>query len=212
MQGSKIVSVRSIGIVPTFNMTMASEQHNYAFETNGYSVFSANSHAACYAFIGYQCAYLKYYYKIEFAAALLSTNLGNEAKLYKFEKVFERLGIRILPHDINKSKAEYSIEGGNLRRPLTSLKGLSNKSVPVIVSAQPFRDVNDFVAKVCGHTVNKGVYETLVNSGCMDCLGMTQRTMLETYAVAKDKAKNQKRKVELEKKKEELYGVLTIWD
>ena len=170
------------------------------------------SHAACYAFIGYQCAWLKYYYRNEFAASLMTAYIGNEAKLSKYERVFERAGIHILPHQLNKSKAEYTIEKEGIRRPLTSLKGLSDKSVPVIVANQPYSDLTDFVSKVGGNVVNKAVFQTLVDSGCMDCLGMTRTTMVTAYDKAKESAKVVKKAREEEKKKSEFFGTLDLFD
>jgi len=115
------------------------------------------AHAACYAFIGYQCAWLKYHYKVELAAALMSAYIGNEIKLDKYERVYSRSNVPILAHHINKSKLEYSIEGNSVRRPLTSLKGLGEKAALAIVKAQPFSDLKDFVLKIGGNGLSWNV-------------------------------------------------------
>jgi DNA polymerase-3 subunit alpha len=170
------------------------------------------AHAACYAFIGYQCAWLKYYYKVEFAAALLSAWIGNELKIEKYEKEFGKLGVQILPHQVNKSKMEYTIEGNNsIRRPLTTLKGVGDKAAPPIVENQPYSDLNDFVMKVGGRVVNKAAFVTLVESGCLDCLGMTRKTMLVAYEEAKESAKIVKKEHEILKKQEENFGSLDLF-
>lgn len=211
MQGSKIISVRGVGIRPTFNVTMSGKQHNYAIETHGQRVFTANSHAACYAYIGYQCAWLKYYYKVEFAAALMTTYMGDDVKIDKYERVFTRAGVNVLPHQVNKSKLEYSIEGNSLRRPLKSLKGLGAKAAAAIVAAQPFSDLKDFATKVSGRIVNKSIFETLVSSGAMDCLGMSRPSMLVAYGDAKNAAKEAIKEREAEHKRVNNYGTLDLF-
>lgn len=169
------------------------------------------SHAACYAYIGYQCAWLKCYYKVEFAAALMSAYIGNELKLYKYERVFERSNVPILPHQVNKSGLEYSIEGNSVRRPLTSLKGLGEKAVAAIAETQPFSDLKDFAAKIGGTVVNKSLFKTLVESGCMDCLGMSRLSMIDAYGEAKDAAKDAKKEREQERKRIEDFGALDLF-
>ena len=169
------------------------------------------AHAACYAFIGYQCAWLKLKYKKEFAAALMSTFIGNEIKLTRYERVYEKEGIHILPCQVNKSKLEYSIEPEGIRRPLSTLKGLGEKQAKVIVDSQPYSSLKDFVSKVGGQSVNKAVFETLVNSGCMDCLGMSRHTLISAYEEAKESAKNMKKEMEKERKKAENFGSLDLF-
>jgi len=168
------------------------------------------SHAACYAYIGYQCAWLKFHYKVEFAAALLTTHIGND-KLLRYEQVFGRAGVGILPHHINKSKAEFVIEGNTLRRPLTSLKGLGRPAAAAIIAAQPFSSLKDFAAKVSGRAVTRSVFETLVNAGAMDCLGMSRAAMLASYGEAKDAARDALKEKEKERKRLENYGPLDLF-
>ena len=169
------------------------------------------AHAACYAFIGYQCAWLKYHYKVELAAALMSAYIGNEIKLDKYERVYSRSNVPILAHHINKSKLEYSIEGNSVRRPLTSLKGLGEKAALAIVKAQPFSDLKDFVLKIGGNVVNKALFKTLVDSGCMDCLGMSRVSLISAYEEAKDAAKDVKKEHEQNRKKVESFGALDLF-
>lgn len=169
------------------------------------------SHAACYAFIGYQCAWLKYYYKVEFAAALMSAFIGNDIKIDKYERVFTKIGVHILPYHLNKSKLEYTIEGNSVRRPLTLLRGVGEKSVDAIVSEQPFSDLKDFMAKINGQLVNKSVFKTLVDSGCMDCLGMSKMYLLSAYEEARDTARSFQKEREVERKRIESFGALDLF-
>jgi len=169
------------------------------------------SHAACYAFIGYQCAWLKCHYKVEFAASLMSAYIGNEIKLDKYERMFMRSNVPVLPHHLNKSKLEYSIEGHSVRRPLTSIKGLGEKAALAIVAAQPFSGLNEFVSKIGGNVVNKALFRTLVESGCMDCLGMSKPSMIEAYDEAKAAAKDTKKEYDKEKKRVESFGALDLF-
>jgi DNA polymerase III subunit alpha len=130
------------------------------------------SHAAAYALLAYQTAWLKCYYRPEFMCALLtfSSSSQDEEKRVKYEKNARDKGIRILPPDINKSGNQYKIEDGekiSLRSPLNSIKGIGDKAVESIVSGQPFHGLKDFLAKVDGTAVNSSVFTTLVDAGCM---------------------------------------------
>ena len=168
------------------------------------------AHSACYAFIGYQCAWLKKHYPTEFAAALMTAWIGNEVKISQYERAFSNK-IKLLPHQINKSKTEYAIEPEGVRRPLTSIKGLGEKAVEAIVAAQPFTSLDDFVQRVGGHSVNRAIFDTLVRGGCMDCFGMTKASMLASYDEAKERAKDVKKEKEKEAKASENFGALDLW-
>jgi len=195
-------------------------KNNIDSET-GYKVFELceafagygfnKAHAACYAFIGYQCSWLKYYYKLEFAASLLSAYIDNEVKRDKYQRVFEKSGIPILPYQINKSKLEFTIEGNSLRKPLNSLKGVGEKAVQEIINNQPFSDLKDFMAKISGRVVNKALFETLVKSGCMDCLGMSKSTLLSVYEQARSDAKLINKEHDKQRKLIENFGALDLF-
>jgi DNA polymerase-3 subunit alpha len=170
------------------------------------------SHAVAYAFIGYQNAWLKCYYPVEFMCALMTAWLGNEVKIHKYERACDQMGIKILPHHINQSKLEYTIEDGGIRKPLTSLKGIGDSSVKAIMACQPFSGLKDFVSKVGGHAVNKSTFEILVKIGCMDCLGMSRAAMMLSYEDAKQKAKEEKKERERSKEQVVAFGALGLFD
>lgn len=170
------------------------------------------SHAVAYALIGYQNAWLKHYYPVEFMCALMTAWLGNEIKIAKYERVCDQMGIKVLAHHINKSKLEYTIEPEGIRRPLTSLKGIGDNSVKAIMACQPFSGLKDFVGKVGGHAVNRATFETLVKIGCMDCLGMSKSAMMSSYEEAKQKAKDEKKEREKEKVRAVSFGALDLFE
>ena len=122
------------------------------------------------------------------------------------------MGINVLPHHINKSKLEYTVEADGIRKPLTSLKGIGDNSVKAIMACQPFSGLKDFVSKVGGHAVNRATFETLVKIGCMDCLGMSRTAMMSSYEEAKQKAKDEKKENEREKVRAVSFGALSLFE
>ena len=153
---------------------MAGKQHNYRIlSESGLGVYSANSHAAAYAYLAYQTAWLKHYYRPEYMCALLtfSSSSQDEDKRIKYERNARGKGIRILPADINRSSNQYEIEGEGdkigLRTPLNSIKGVGDKAVVSIVAGRPYDGLKAFIAKVDGTAVNTKVFDTLVDAGCM---------------------------------------------
>jgi DNA polymerase-3 subunit alpha len=193
------------------NGVLASDAAKIFELSQSFSGYGFNkSHAACYAYIGYQCAWLKFHYKLEFAAALLTTSIGGD-KLLRYEEVFGRAGVGMLSHHVNKSKDEYVIEGNALRRPLTSLKGIGSPAAQAIMATQPFRDLRDFATRINGRAVTKTAFETLINAGAMDCLGMSRSAMLASYGEAKEIARGAAKERAAEKKRLEDYGALDLF-
>ena len=209
MKKCKIKSVKLLGKQMTYNVTMKSDQHNYAIydEKTGNSVIVANSHSASYAFLAYQTAYLKYYYPIEFMCNLLSSEVNDEDKMRMYLHAVERMKIICMPPDINKSGLSFSIEKGQhkktgqimdvLRSPMTMLKGVGSKAVQSIVENQPYASLEDFVNKIDARVVNVRVFTTLVNCGCMDSWSKSREVLIKEYPeikkkLTKDRAKKQK--------------------
>jgi DNA polymerase-3 subunit alpha len=157
------------------------------------------AHAAAYAMLAYQTAWLKTHYPVEYMCSLMSANAGDDKKIPKYERATESMGIQMLPHHINKSKADYSIEGRSIRRPLSSLKGIGDVGIKAIVASQPFDSLNDFVAKVDAHAVNIRVFTVLVEAKCMECFGMTKNQLETKYAEAKKRVKQAEKQKERDK-------------
>ncbi len=140
---------------------------NYAFN---------EAHAASYSVISYRTAYLKANYTVEFIAALLQSNLGNLEKISEIVLESEKRKIKILSVDVNKSEIEFSIEDGNIRFGLNSIKGLSSNTTKVIIderksSGKEFSSIDDFLTRIDLSHFNKKSFEVLIKSGAMDSFG-----------------------------------------
>jgi DNA polymerase-3 subunit alpha len=131
------------------------------------------SHAAAYALVAYQTAYLKANYPVEFMAASMTLDLGNTDKLSEFRAEAGRLGIAVEPPSINRSGAEFDVEGNTIHYALAALKGVGRQAVESIVAARgerPFADLTDFSRRINPKAVNKRVLESLAASGAFDAL------------------------------------------
>lgn len=152
------------------------------------------SHAAAYALVAYQTAYMKANYPVEFLAASMSLDMGNTDKLAEFRAEAERLGIKVSPPAINRSGIAFDVDGNTIIYALAALKGVGAQAVEAIVAARgdrPFADLADFVARINPRAVNKRVLESLAAAGAFDAfepsrarvfavvdtmLGLAQRT------------------------------------
>jgi len=161
------------------------------------------AHAASYGFLSYQCAFLKTHFPVEYMCALMSANASDDDKRVLYERATERMGIILLPHHINKSKTDYTVEGSrSIRRPLSSLKGLGDAAVNAVVSGQPYADLQDFVNKVNHQAVNIKVFGILVGAKSMESFGMTANQLVEGFETMRVKVK----KVLKQKAKQAAFG------
>jgi DNA polymerase III subunit alpha len=136
------------------------------------------SHAAAYALVGYQTAYLKANYPVEFLAASMTLDLGNTDKLNVFRQECDRLGIKLLPPDINRSDVEFAVEaageGGAIRYALAAVKGVGAAAMRQVVAERaargPFKDLFDFAARIDPKHFNKRQFESLVKAGAFDAI------------------------------------------
>lgn len=132
------------------------------------------SHAAAYAMVAYQTAYLKANYPVEFMAASMTLDMHNTDKLAAFRSELTRLDIDILPPDINKSEVTFAVEDGAIRYALAAVKNVGVGAMEGLVAARekdgPFKNLNDFAARLDGSVVNKRLLENLVRAGAMDCV------------------------------------------
>ncbi len=145
------------------------------------------SHAACYALVAYQTAYLKHYYPCEFMAAILTSVLGNTDKTVEYINECERLGIKILPPDVNSSTDRFAVENGRIRFSLAAVKNLGKGVIRFIVSEREangrFTDFTDLCKRVYGHgEVNKRVFESLIKCGACDGLAKNRRQMFTGFS------------------------------
>jgi DNA polymerase III subunit alpha len=131
------------------------------------------SHAAAYALVAYQTAYMKMNYPVEFMAASMTLDMGNTDKLAEFREEAKRLGIEIVPPSINRSGLAFEVEGNKIYYALGALKGVGAQAVEAIVAARaekPFADLTDFASRINPRAVNKRVLESLVSAGAFDAL------------------------------------------
>ena len=131
-------------------------------------------HAAAYALVAYQTAYMKANYPVEFLAASMTLDMDNTDKLSEFRDEAKRLGVNIEPPSINRSGAEFNVDGSTINYALAALKGVGRQAVEAIVEARgqrPFRDLSNFVSRINPRAVNKRVLESLAAAGAFDELG-----------------------------------------
>jgi DNA polymerase-3 subunit alpha len=131
------------------------------------------SHAAAYALVAYQTAYMKANYPVEFLAASMTYDMANTDKLGEFRAEAKRLGIKVEPPSINRSGVMFEVEGNTIHYALAALKGVGRQAVEAIVEARgerPFRDLSDFASRLNPRAVNKRVLESLAAAGAFDAL------------------------------------------
>lgn len=123
------------------------------------------SHAAAYAVVAYQTAYLKYYYPVEFMAALMTSVLDNTSKVSEYIYTCRQMGIAILPPDINEGEGGFSVSGQAIRYGLSAIKSIGRPVIDAIVEERkirgPFTTLKDFITRLSGREVNKRTIETL---------------------------------------------------
>jgi len=158
------------------------------------------SHAACYAMLAYQTAYLKRYHTVEFFAALLTSEVGDADKIASYMSECRTLGIKVFPPHINFSKCEFVledyVEAGKsktaIRAPLTFLKGIGLSAVNVIVKNQPYSDLRDFVSRNDVREVTTKVVEIMADSRVFDCFGETPEKIKTRFVAIKKELKKRK--------------------
>ena len=131
------------------------------------------SHAAAYALVAYQTAFMKANYPVEFLAASMTLDMGNTDKLSEFRAEAERLGVKVEPPSVNHSGVDFEVEGSTIHYALAALKGVGRQAVEAIVHARgerPLVDLSDFAARINPHAINKRVLESLAAAGAFDVL------------------------------------------
>ena len=166
------------------------------------------SHAAAYAVVAYQTAWLKYYYPVEFMAALMTSVIDNSAKVSEYILTCRQMGIAILAPDVNESESAFSVSGGAIRYGLNAIKTVGRPVIESIIAARrsggPFTDISDFIERLPTKDLNKRVVENLIKSGAFDSFPANRRQMMLVYAQIMDGA--------AQKKKTELAGQMSLFD
>lgn len=141
------------------------------------------SHAACYAMISYQTAYLKAHYPIEFSASLLNISGTDIERVNFLVTETKRLGIGVLPPDVNQSLEEFAVDGSNIRFGLLAIKNLGANIVKIIIEERmkfgPFASIANFLERIQNRDMNKKSLESLIKAGAFDSLGIERGQALE---------------------------------
>ena len=166
------------------------------------------SHAAAYALVAYQTAYLKYYYPVEFMAALMTSVIDNPPKVAEYILTCRQMGIRILPPDINVGEAGFTVDGKNIRYGLSAIKSIGRPVIDAVVEERtlggPYRSLKDFIERLTGKETNKRTIENFIKSGAFDGLGGTRKQFMMIYADIMDRIAHEK--------KSSMTGQMTLFD
>ncbi len=132
------------------------------------------SHAAAYSLVSYQTAYLKAHYPVEFMCAVMSLDITNVDKLLFYKEEGKKMGFKVLPPDINKSDADFSVEDGNIRYGLAAIKSVGAANMEAIEQERkakgPFKDISDFIHRIDAKQINRRQLEQLIKAGAFDSI------------------------------------------
>ncbi len=166
------------------------------------------SHAACYAVVAIQTAWLKYYYPVEFMAALMTSVIDNPGKVAEYILTCRQMGIAILPPDVNEGEAGFSVSGKSIRYALTAIKGVGHPVVEALTKERSvrgsFADISDFITRMADTEINKRNVENFIKAGALDGLKGTRKQFMSTFAQLMDQQQ--------QSKKNNLAGQLSLFD
>ena len=156
------------------------------------------SHAAAYAVVAYQTAWLKYYYPVEFMAALMTSVIENPSKVSEYIYACRQMDIRILPPDINKGVADFSVDDGNIRYGLAAIKSIGRPVIQAVVEEReacgPYRNLEDFITRLSPKEIlNKRTIENFIKAGALDTLGGTRKQFMSIYIQIVDHVNQEKK-------------------
>ena len=139
------------------------------------------AHSACYAFVAYQTAYLKAHYPVEYISAMLSNSKDDQDKTQLYISEAQKLGIKVLPPDINKSNSEFTPDGNNIRFGLNSIKGIGDAVLKEIEEERAkngeFKSIADFTQRINPRVVNRKALENFTKAGAMTCLEPSRKKL-----------------------------------
>ncbi len=165
------------------------------------------SHAAGYAVVSYQTAFLKRYYPIEYMCALLTSVTDNTSKVEGYIYACRQMGISILPPDVNKSDMGFTNESGAIRFGLSAVKSLGRPTIEAIINDRKisgdFKSIQDITSRL-HNELNKRTLENLIKAGAFDSFGANRRQMMSVYAQILDNADRQG--------KDSISGQMSLFD
>ena len=166
------------------------------------------SHAACYAVVAYQTAFLKYYYPVEFMAALMTSVIDNSEKVAEYIMVCKSMGIAILPPDINQGESGFSVNGRSIRYALTAIKSVGRPVIDAVVEERrergPYVNLKDFITRVAQKDVNKKAMENFIKAGAFDSLPGTRKQFMSAYVQIMDHI--------IKDRKNNMAGQMSLFD
>jgi len=185
----RVKSVEYIGREKTFDLEI---ENTHNFIANG--VIVHNSHSNAYAMISYRTAYLKANYPIEFMTALLTSERANTDKVVIYREEAERMGIKVLPPDVNESELKFTVVGNNIRFGLSAVKNVGEGAIESILAAREklgnFKSLYDFCESIDSRLVNKKVLESLIKCGAFDSFKLYRSQLMEILNKAMEIAGN----------------------
>ncbi|MFI3175467.1 MAG: DNA polymerase III subunit alpha [Bacillota bacterium] len=166
------------------------------------------SHAACYAYVAYQTAWLKTHYPVEFMAALMTSVLNNKDKLTKYVDDCKKMGVNILPPDINEGYAHFSVWNGKIRYPLNAIKNVGQTAIETLVKEREengvFLSFTELCERLASGALNKRMVESLIGAGAFDSFGGNRRQFITIYKPVLDGV--------VQNRKKNLEGQLNLFD
>ncbi len=166
------------------------------------------SHAAAYAVVAYQTAYLKFYYPVEFMAALMTSVIDNPRKVSEYIYSCRQMGIKVLPPDVNEGEGRFSSTADGIRYGLYAIKSVGRPVVDAILEERnangKYRTLQSFIERAAGREVNKRIVENLIKAGALDCLDANRQQMMLVHGALIDSQNNEKKK--------SLAGQMSLFD
>ncbi len=166
------------------------------------------SHAAAYAVISYQTAYLKYYYPVEFMAAIMTSVMNNINKVSEYIQPSRNMGMEILPPDINEGEGGFSVSGKNIRYGMSAIKSVGHPVIEALIEERkkngPFKNLEDFITRLSDREMNKRAVENLIKAGAMDTLAGNRRQKMMVYQQIMESISHEK--------KTSMSGQISLFD
>lgn len=166
------------------------------------------SHAAAYAVVSYQTAWLKYYYPVEYMASLMTSVIDNPGKVAEYIMTCRQMKVRILPPNINEGEAGFSVKDGAVCYGLSAIRSVGRPVIEAIIAERErggaFSDLRDFTERCSGREINKRAVENFIKAGALDCLGGNRRQLMLVYAQVMDASSREK--------KNAMSGQMSLFD
>ena len=198
------------GVDGCINRGIPEDVANHVFdEMIDFAKYAFNkSHAAAYAVVSYQTAWLRCHYPVEFMAALLTSVLTNTRKIKEYIDTCRTMGIRILPPDINEGETGFSVAGDSIRYGMAAIRSLGKNVIDSMIEERnrggPFKDLKDFMSRLSFREINRRTMENLIKSGALDSMGATRKQQMAVYPMILDEVNRER--------KEMISGQMSLFD